>query len=442
MWKSLFAENRSVTRTWFLSYVLILIIPVMICFTTYFETKKVVEKEVEKSNALLLKRVQEQMDSMFRNIENLQIEISLNSNLMKLANMEALIEDTQYYDIYKAFTDVTLMNSPRDWFDGFYLYFQNIDRILSPSTSLGSKGFYKGANTFEGMPYEKWFKMMNEYHKGTFKNAPALKHWMAFDGNFAETPFAKELEKRTGVHVEYITPAKNKENESYQLMIASNDLPDIIEYSAAYLPSAFENGVIIALNDLIDKYSPNLKKILKQYPDIDKPIKLDNGTYTYYPYANLYPFDEKSGKRQAASSYGTVIRKDWLDDLNLSVPTTMDEWEKALRAFKEKKGATAPLALTGASGVFSYGFFTSAYGIKKDYYQENGKVKFGPAEPGYREFLETMRRWYAEGLLDKNYATTDAKTLDNNMMTGESGATVAWLSSNVVNWMKRLRLMR
>ena len=40
-----------------------------------------------------------------------------------------------------------------------------------------------------------------------------------------------------------------------------------------------------------------------------------------------------------------MIRKDWLDDLGLEVPETIDEWYTALKAFKEEKGATAPLTL-------------------------------------------------------------------------------------------------
>ena len=43
---------------------------------------------------------------------------------------------------------------------------------------------------------------------------------------------------------------------------------------------------------------------------------------------------------------GGIIRKDWLDELGLAVPETLDEWHTVLTAFKEKKGAEAPAVLS------------------------------------------------------------------------------------------------
>ena len=34
---------------------------------------------------------------------------------------------------------------------------------------------------------------------------------------------------------------------------------------------------------------------------------------------------------------GLVLRADWLKELNLPVPETIEQWETTLRAFKEKK---------------------------------------------------------------------------------------------------------
>ena len=92
--------------------------------------------------------------------------------------------------------------------------------------------------------------------------------------NFAETEFAKEYMKRTGINVEYKHPAQGSESEAVNLLLASGDLPDIIEYNWLSLnpDSAIEKKQILALNDYIDKYSPNLKKWLADRPDINKQI--------------------------------------------------------------------------------------------------------------------------------------------------------------------------
>ena len=46
---------------------------------------------------------------------------------------------------------------------------------------------------------------------------------------------------------------------------------------------------------------------------------------------------------------GPILRKDWLDELGLEVPETIDEWENVLAQFKEKKGATAPLTILSSN---------------------------------------------------------------------------------------------
>ncbi len=51
----------------------------------------------------------------------------------------------------------------------------------------------------------------------------------ATSASLGDTPFAKELEKQTGVKIEYIHPAQGSENEAFNLLLASGELPDIIE---------------------------------------------------------------------------------------------------------------------------------------------------------------------------------------------------------------------
>lgn len=265
-----------------------------------------------------------------------------------------------------------------------------------------------------------------------------LKYWIPLPANtsatvknLAETEFAKELKKRTGVEVEFIHPTAGKELEQFNLMVASGDLPDIIWYNWAQYPGgpekAIADKVIAKLNDLQPKQAPNLSKYLKNTPDIDKMVKTDEGSY--------YSFPLIRGDKSLLVSAGTVIRKDWLDELGLQVPTTIDEWHTMLKAFKEKKGASAPLSpYWNIKDVLSWGTFIGAYGITKGFYTDAGQIKYGPIDPAYKDFLATMNQWFSEKLLDNNFATLDTKTVDANMMNGKSGATVASGGSGVAKW--------
>lgn len=271
--------------------------------------------------------------------------------------------------------------------------------------------------------------------KGNIK----LKYWFpmppntsAIVKNVAETEFAKELKKRTGIEVEFIHPASGKESEQLNLMIASGDLPDIIQYDWTKYPGgpekAIADQVITKLNDLQVKQAPNLSKYLKQHADIDKMVKTDEGSYYSFPFIR--------GDQSLLVSAGPVIRKDWLEELGLQVPTTMDEWYTVLKAFKEKKGATAPLSpyWNFQNSVLSWGTFIGAYGITKGFYMDNNQIKYGQIEPAYKDFIITMNQWFKDKLLDNNFATLDSKTVDANILDGKSGATVASGASGVAKW--------
>lgn len=276
-------------------------------------------------------------------------------------------------------------------------------------------------------------------------NGPILTYWAELNGNaagvkskFRDVPFFQEWQKRTGVALTFIQPPANQAMEAINVMLASGDLPDMIEYEWSKFPGgpekAIKDGVILRLNEAIDKYAPNLKRYLEQHPDIDNQIRTSDGSYYQFPFVQA---DDRLRTYQ-----GPIVRKDWLDELGLGIPETIDDWEAMLRAFKERKGVEAPLTFLGLPNpLFGVegGAFVGAFGVKKGFYLEEGQIRFGPAEPGYRDFLELMRRWYAEGLLDRNIASVDSETQDISMITGRSGASIWNAGAGLGTWVPVMR---
>ncbi|MFD2703323.1 extracellular solute-binding protein [Paenibacillus shunpengii] len=267
-----------------------------------------------------------------------------------------------------------------------------------------------------------------------------LSYWGELPGNLIgvkathdEVPFFQEWQKATGVPLSYTAPPSGQAQEALNVMLASGDLPDMIEYNFLGFPGgpekAIKDGYIIELNELIDKYAPNLKKYLSEHPEIDKMVKTDSGSYYAFPFIRE---DEYLRVFQ-----GPIIRKDWLDELGLPIPETIDEWTTTLRAFKEQKGAAAPFSVVSKPRFFNdsgNGAFLGAFGVTRGFYQVDGQVKFGPAEPGFKEYLRLFNSWYTEGLIDKNVATTDLKAIDSNMASGETGATVGNTGGGIGKW--------
>lgn len=246
--------------------------------------------------------------------------------------------------------------------------------------------------------------------------------------NMAEIEMYKELENRTGVKVEFLHPPAGQANEQFNLMIASRDLPDVIERDFSNTGTggypggpekAIADGVIIKLNDLIDKHSPNLKKLLTENKDYDKLAKTDNGTYFTYPFIR--------GDDSLMVFYGPQFRKDWLDELGLAVPETIDEWYTVLKTFKDKKKVEFPFSFrqnpgSGANDLGVGDGLSGAWGVGRGFYLEDGKIKYGPIEAGYKEFLKTMNIWFNEKLIDPDFASQDLKTFRAKVTDNKVGA--------------------
>ena len=68
----------------------------------------------------------------------------------------------------------------------------------------------------------------------------------------------QEMEKRTNVHIEFIHPAIGQDSEQFNLMIASQEYPDMIMGGISYYVCggdlSVEDGVFLQLNDLLSYY--------------------------------------------------------------------------------------------------------------------------------------------------------------------------------------------
>ncbi|MBN2877060.1 MAG: extracellular solute-binding protein, partial [Bacilli bacterium] len=266
-------------------------------------------------------------------------------------------------------------------------------------------------------------------------------YWMAFPDsittlvtNFGETPLAKELQERTGVAVEYIHPTIGQVKEQFNLMVTSGDLPDIIEYNVLRdypggPEKAIQDGIIIDLTEYIPKYAPNMMKYYEENPEALKQAKTDTG--------KLYSFPFVRGDEFLKVFFGPVVNQQWLKDLNLEYPETMDDWYNMLTLFKTEKGATAPLTYEPSMINNDLGSpFIGAFGIAEDFYLDaNGKIQYGSIQPEYKEFLTTFNQWYEEGLIDADIETMNREQVAAKLTTGESGASMGYMASRLGTWL-------
>lgn len=226
--------------------------------------------------------------------------------------------------------------------------------------------------------------------------------------NINEDPYVKKLRELSNFDVQLEVIPHKDFNQKLTLVFAGGELPDLLQTRGINTPEAapaVDNGALHELNDLIDKYGPNLKKYIPKeawdYGGVSK-----NGKIYGIPTLNPTPNDVVN-----------FVRKDWLDKLNMPVPKTVDEYINMLRAFRDKdpngNGKPDEIPYSGREKLAWTEMFFGAYGvIPADWTFENGQLVPNLIRPQMKEALKVYRTLYSEKLLDNEVFVQQPKDWD------------------------------
>lgn len=245
-------------------------------------------------------------------------------------------------------------------------------------------------------------------------------------------PGALRLEEQTGIHVDYINPPVGQELEQMNLLLASGtNMPDLFRFDLVTnyrggVEGALADGVILDATKLIEENAPNFMGYINSNEDLKRGAYTDNGVLAYF--GATIPGDEMRG----LPFNGPMVNKTMLDKAGLEVPVTIADWEEMLAAFKDM-GVQIPFSF-GCDNQFGglAGAFSGAYGVPagSQFMNENGTVKFGPLQDGYKEFLITFHKWYENGWLDPDFLSKkQGKEVRTDFDAGLMGASVLHINS-------------
>ena len=251
-------------------------------------------------------------------------------------------------------------------------------------------------------------------------------------------PAQVELEKRTGIKIDWQVVPGQSYNETIQIKLASGvGLPDFLNLPPNPIMYA-ESGSIIPLNRLIEQYAPNIVQLFKDRPAVRKALVA--------PDKEIYWIPAILDARAVVNYNSYIYRKDWAEKLGLDAPETIDEWYTMLKAFKENdvngngdKNDEWPLSAVGAGrgGYFGLNPFAWAYGLMlsnsdgssdSDNYQadETGKVAYIYTMPRVKDWLTEMNKWYEEGLIDPDFLTLTQDRWMAKIVSNTLGSTCAF----------------
>lgn len=203
--------------------------------------------------------------------------------------------------------------------------------------------------------------------------------------------------------------------DNYQVRVntalASKDIPDVIYLNPNHvsIDDLIRQDVLIPLDDYFEKYAHN---ILAQLTSDDYPHlkNLSDGKTYAIPGITDFP-----------PQYSFMLRKDWIDNLELPVPESWEEWINVWRMFRNHDmnndgNPDNEIPLVGNTAIL-----LGAFGIKPGgnfCVTEDGQYTLVFEHPNYRDYLENMSMLYKEKLIDEEYLT---RNVYNAMDMGIAG---------------------
>ncbi|MFC7680381.1 extracellular solute-binding protein [Paenibacillus sp. GCM10028914] len=236
---------------------------------------------------------------------------------------------------------------------------------------------------------------------------------------------AKEIEKRTGIKVNFQAYSKATYQDKLRVVVASGKLPDIfLGLKANEIKKIGKQGALAPINQYADQL-PNFKKLyMEENPWVLTSYGDEQGNLYAWPIYNL----------NRDVNHGYMYRKDVFDELGIKAWTNTDEFYEALKKLKEEYPNSYPYASKNKEFIFrdwGYGWGISGANYPM-YYDESAKVwKFASIQPEHKEMIDFMKKLYNEGLLDPEFLTDTQESWTAKMTTGNK-AFVTW------DWIGRL----
>lgn len=277
-----------------------------------------------------------------------------------------------------------------------------------------------GSESEDGL---KTLHILGVDHSGTdgSGNTVKLSDWVNGDSKLWEK-FTSDLAER-GLKLELDLI----ENDQYETTI-NNQLAAGLNYDLVYITplttktrlNMVEQGQFQALNQIWDQYGkPETKEFFENGPggEVVKLNVLEDGNIYWVSTAIIGTYND--------SYFGSftipMIRKDWLDKLNMEIPKTTDELYEALKAFRDQDvngngeaDEVASLDYNGFSGSVAQYFGLGNSLVYVDYY--TGKVSSPWYDPNVKEYISYMNKLYSEGLIaDQSGDNSSAYLAENRV---------------------------
>lgn len=165
--RSIWKSKGSVLLVWCISYIIVLLIPLIFGVVIYSITSGVIEREVYRSNSYMLELIRERADGIANEILRMNAEISFDADVEALRKKE-FTENDRLILATNVKTKLNQYSQENKSIDELYIYLKKSDTVVSTVSCGDSDTFFDVAVKNGTLDYRAWLSLMNEYHKGDY----------------------------------------------------------------------------------------------------------------------------------------------------------------------------------------------------------------------------------------------------------------------------------
>lgn len=260
------------------------------------------------------------------------------------------------------------------------------------------------------------------------QNSPVVQEIQRYLGKKMSEKYGKKYDE---VHIDFKWVSSSAYDEKVITVLGAGKLPHMMLINTRN-SSVIQNSRVGSFWDITKAFTKTDAKYVTEenpegyvYPNLAKAnesvnrnISVDGKIYGIY-------------RSRELGRQGVTIRKDWLDNLGLEIPKTIDEFENILKQFKEGD--------PDGNGVDdTYGMIITTYldgplgnlavwmGAPNRWGYDEKEKMWKPwfMSQGYFDALTKLREWYAAGYINKDMATLAPANWDTEFLTGKGGVQI------------------
>lgn len=234
-----------------------------------------------------------------------------------------------------------------------------------------------------------------------------------------DNPYINYIRDETGLDVRVSIPPQEVYEEKLNVIMASRDLPDLIHsYNPVWYDDYVKKGALLPLDDYIDRFGPELRKYIPE--EAWERVRYNGKIYAIPSLTEVLGIELM------------YVRKDWLDELGLKPPRTLNEYYEVIRAFAkndpDRNGLHDTMGLILTENMGRTAPFFGAFGVQlNSWLERDGKLVNGSTLPETKEALGFLAKLYREGLVDPEFPLNRNSLLIEKIENGKVGMfSAAW----------------